>query len=331
MICKGLKDPDSARGPNVNWLWYDEAGRDATGLGWKIAVAGVRIGKNPQAWITTTPRAMDHWMYKFFIKKDIPPEVVEAFRVATTYYGKDIPLVESFFGTILENKANLDPAFFAQMLALYSGWMQQQELEGKFVEPGGALGHAEWFLGKIVGESMAEAKSRMRYWDLAASIKKVSGKKSDDPDSTVGTLLAQGADVYEIEHQVAMQIEWHKIKQLIVDTAKNDGPSVPIRIEQEPAAGGKNQVAEIMAIPELAGFDVRGHRPEGDKVMRAMPWFGKAAIGIIYLKAGEWNQPFLDQLSGFPMSDHDDKIDSVSGCFATIGKRQWKTMEFVKI
>ena len=32
VICKGLKDPDSARGPNINWLWYDEAGRDKDGL-----------------------------------------------------------------------------------------------------------------------------------------------------------------------------------------------------------------------------------------------------------------------------------------------------------
>ena len=93
MICKGLKDPDSARGPNVNWLWYDEAGRDRTGLGWKIAVAGVRVGKNPQAWTTTTPSGMDHLIYKFFVKKDIPDEVIEAFLQASSYYGEDIPFV----------------------------------------------------------------------------------------------------------------------------------------------------------------------------------------------------------------------------------------------
>lgn len=331
MICKGLKSPDSARGPNVNWLWYDEAGRDATGLGWKIAVGGVRVGVEPQAWITTTPRGMDHWIYKFFIKKDIPIEVIEAFRQASSYYGDDLLLVESFQGTINDNRSNLDPAFYAQMLALYTGWMKSQELDGMFVEGGGVLGHPEWFIGKIVGEDLKDAITRVRYWDLAASEKKISGRKSDDPDSTVGTRMAQGKDVYEIEHQVAAQIEWHNIKKLIVDTAIMDGPSIPIWIEQEPAAGGKNQVAEIISIPELAGYKVEGHRPEGDKVMRAQVWFSKAAIGIVYLKAGEWNQPFLDQLSGFPTSDHDDRIDSVSGCFATVSRKKWKEIEFIKI
>ena len=37
VICKGLKDPDSARGPNINWLWEDEAQRDPTGESWKFA------------------------------------------------------------------------------------------------------------------------------------------------------------------------------------------------------------------------------------------------------------------------------------------------------
>src|SRR5574342_784658 len=56
VYCKGLKNPDSARGANVNWLWYDEAGRDETGLGWKIATASVRIGEQTQRWATYTAR-----------------------------------------------------------------------------------------------------------------------------------------------------------------------------------------------------------------------------------------------------------------------------------
>lgn len=50
VYCKGLKDPKSARGANINWLWYDEAASDLTGMSWRIAIASVRIGKNPQAW-----------------------------------------------------------------------------------------------------------------------------------------------------------------------------------------------------------------------------------------------------------------------------------------
>ena len=38
---KGGKDSSSSRGPNVNWLWYDEGGRDETGLSWQVANAGL--------------------------------------------------------------------------------------------------------------------------------------------------------------------------------------------------------------------------------------------------------------------------------------------------
>ncbi len=69
VICKGLKDADSARGPNINWLWYDEAGRDRTGLSWKLAIASVRVGEKPQAWITSTPAGKSHWIYEFFLNE----------------------------------------------------------------------------------------------------------------------------------------------------------------------------------------------------------------------------------------------------------------------
>lgn len=331
--CKGLKDPDSARGPNVNWLWYDEAGRDLEGLGWKLAVAGVRVGKSPQAWITTTPRGRDHWIYNFFVKQDIPEEALEAFEEAMKSVGMDTPLVEIFETTIEENKENLDPLFYARMLSSYTGYLKLQELDGKFVDAGGVLGDRSWFIGKIKGItpiSSENLKGRIRFWDLAASEKKlVRGKKRADPDHTVGTRLSAGGGIFCIEDQIAGQIAWHEILQLIIDTAYLDGNNVTIVVEQEPASGGKNQVAQIMGLPELAGYKVLGRKPEGDKVMRAQSWFAKAAEGLVYLVRGEWNEPFLDQLSSFPLGLHDDRIDSVSGAFQYIAPaRAYKNIGF---
>src|SRR3990167_8590745 len=66
VICKGLKFSRSGRGPNINWLWYDEGGSDEEGMGWRTSIAGVRVGKDPQAWVTTTPNGILHWLYDFF-------------------------------------------------------------------------------------------------------------------------------------------------------------------------------------------------------------------------------------------------------------------------
>lgn len=130
MTCKGLKDPDGARGPNINWLWYDEGSRDKSGMGWRIAVGGVRIGPEPQAWATFTPRGMGNWTNKMFVEGDVPPEV-EAALLEVGYEGA---LYDHFFASIHDNRPNLDPLFYASMLATYTGKLREQELLGRIVQ-----------------------------------------------------------------------------------------------------------------------------------------------------------------------------------------------------
>lgn len=333
VYCKGLKDPNSARGSNVNWLWYDEGGRDETGMGWRIANAAVRIGDKPQSWVTATPRGKTHWLYKFFVEKEISAEILKMIQEAV---GEDRKVIDIIFTSIEDNKANLSPDFYASMLANYpSGWLRDQELSGKFVDEGSSMGDRTWFEGHIVLEVPETLRQKVIYWDLAASEKKLTKRKGDDPDFTVGTVTSQSiSGKYYIEDQFAAQIAWSDIKRLIVEKAHEYGVQVPVYIEQEPGSGGINQVAEISSLPELAGHVVRGHNPRqlGDKIMRAQSWFAKAEQGLIYLVSGDWNNAFLDQLSSFPISNHDDRIDSVSGCFHIISPvKRWATPQFIKL
>ena len=370
VIVKGVKDPDSARGPNVNWLWYDEAQRDPDGLSWQTAVASVRVGNNPQAWATWTPNGYDHWTYEFFIEKNIPEEVVKLLREV----GYEGELIEAFFGTMNDNKDNLDPAFMAAMLMAYpAGWLRDQEIYGQFVKKEGALGDRSWFNGKIITKLPdAEIKKHCRYWDLAATEKKLIGaakKKIGDPDETVGTLMSyyvprkQRADEkdeeyeegmvdndhdYEfvIEHQHGGFWEYSDILENIYQMAIRDGPFVEIVLEEEPGSGGKNQVAAIKKYlqeeKKLSGYIVSGYKPEGDRVIMANYWFSEAKPpeneeqlsirGIIYLLAGEWNEPFLQQLSSFGVGKHDDKITSVSGARMNLAPiKQWAKVDFLKL
>jgi predicted phage terminase large subunit-like protein len=335
VYCKGLKDPNSARGANVNWLWYDEGGRDNTGQGWRIANASVRIGVDAQSWTTATPRGTDHWLYKFFVMKEMTVEVEELLKEAI----KDRDIIELFYTSIDDNKDNLSPDFYASMMANYPvGWLREQELEGKFVDEGTSMGDRGWFLGKVIPMRLpdSDVKGRVRYWDMAASEKKLIGKtKMSDPDHTCGTLLAQSTfGSFYIEDQVSAQVAWGDIKRMIVDTALMDGTDVPIYIEQEGGSGGINQIAEIATMPELNNYVVRMHNPRdlGDKVMRAQSWFSRAALGLIFLVKGKWNEDFLQQLSNFPASKHDDLVDSVSGCFAVLAPaKKWSKPSFLSV
>lgn len=340
IYCKGLKDPESARGANVNWFWYDEGRRDPTGLGWKNAIAFCRVGNKPQAWCTTTPAGSQHWTSTFF-----SGEITDELRKVLDELGLDNSqkLFDVFETGIERNKDNLDPMFYASILAAYpSGYLRAREVEGRVADEEGALGDRTWFDKKILDEPPNWIAKKVRYWDLAATEKKmVKDKKKNDPDETCGTLL--GTDVeprnkkFCIEDQVSGHWEWSKIKEMIVEVAKLDGSDVAICFEQEPASGGKNQVAALKehVEAELPGYNVYGleARKLGDRVLAANIWFGEAKEGQWYMVKGLWNEPFLSQLDLFPnTSVHDDKVTSVTGARHYIAPiRSWKKMDFASI
>jgi len=338
---KGVKDPDAARGPNINWLWYDEASRDETGESWRTAVASVRVGENPQSFATATPKGLDHWMNEFFNEENLPEDALLAFEEANL----DYPLIEAFHGTIKDNRGNLDPGFYASILAAYpSGWLREQEVKGLFVEQGGVLGNRGWFAGKILPYMPElDIKKRVRYWDLAASErKKFSSRKGKkhDPDESVGSLVSYTKDqkLY-IENQVGGYWEYAELKENIMRTAMKDGHAVPIFLEEEPGSGGKNQVAaikewmnDICDRKNMPRFQIEGWKPPNDRVILANIWFGEAAKDKVYMIKGDWNEKFLNQLSSFPIGQHDDRITSVTGARMNVAPiQQWASSKFLAI
>lgn len=138
------------------------------------------------------------------------------------------------------------------------------------------------------------------------------------------------------EGQVYGCWKWDDIKERIYQTALFDGESVKIFVEQEPASGGKNQVAELtsymrMRLPSYP--TIEGWLPPHDRVICANTWFSEASRGLIFLVEGDWNEPMLQQLSCFyDPKIHDDKITSISGaryCLAPI--KNWNKIEFMHL
>jgi predicted phage terminase large subunit-like protein len=341
VICKGVKDPDSARGPNINWVWVDEAQRDPTGDSWKIAVPSVRVGKDPQAWVTATPAGKYHWMYDFFVEKDIPEDV---FKILEEM-GFEGTLVEWFHGSIDDNKNHLDKMFLAGLLYTYKDdkGLKRQEIDGLFVTPEGTRGDRRWFDDKIIKEVPdVKIRKRVRYWDLAASEKKVSRtrRKKKDPDETCGTLESWDGENFYIEDQVAGRWLYDDILNHMYRTAMKDGPLVTIYVEEEPGAGGKNQIAAIRKFFKegdsnhnpLPYHKIEGHRPEGDKIQRADIWFKDATNGKVYLIEAPWNEELLSQVDNFPEAPYDDRVDSVSGARLNVAPViSWSTTEFLSL
>jgi predicted phage terminase large subunit-like protein len=152
-----------------------------------------------------------------------------------------------------------------------------------------------------------------RYWDLAASTPKAGA----DPDYTVGALVGIKDGIYWVADLVRLRGTPKMVEETVAATAKRDGITVMIRMEQEPGAAGLS-LADHYARNVVPGYNFSPVRISGDKVARAGPFSAAAERGHVYVVEARWNQPFFDELEAFPEGDHDDQVDAVSGAIEAL-------------
>jgi phage terminase large subunit-like protein len=123
--------PDRLRGKQHEKLWADELAAWRYPEAWDQAMFGLRLGDNPQAVVTTTPRPVGHL-------KDL---LKNRHAVVTR-------------GTTYENRANLAPAFYDGVISKYAGTrLGRQELDAELLEDVlGALWQREMLDDGRVGE-----------------------------------------------------------------------------------------------------------------------------------------------------------------------------------
>lgn len=181
--------------------------------------------------------------------------------------------------------------------ALYQ--QRPQPVEGSFFK-------RQWF--EIVDGVPFHAQ-RVRWWDQGAT--------ADDGDYTAGVLVARAVGMYYVEDVVRGQWSSAERDAIILQTAELDaqryGNTVHYWSGQEPGSGGKDQARAFVRL--LAGYTVSTEPESGDKIVRADPFRSQAEAGNAKLKRGNWNGPYLDELTSFPTGKHDDQVDGTSGAF----------------
>lgn len=111
-------EPERLRGPQHEKIWADELASWRRPIAWDLAMFGLRLGDNPQAFISTTPKP----------RKLLLDIVKDKGTVITK-------------GTTASNKANLAPTFLKTVVGKYAGTrLGRQELDGQLItEAQGAL------------------------------------------------------------------------------------------------------------------------------------------------------------------------------------------------
>ncbi len=116
---RSAENADNLRGLNLGWCFFDEAAF-CSEESWRVALA--RLRRQPgRAWIATTPRGQDNWVYHWFVE-----------RAASNGYSMHN-------GRTMENPFNL-PTYYEDLKTqlesapLYAA----QELDGAFVDLAGS-------------------------------------------------------------------------------------------------------------------------------------------------------------------------------------------------
>jgi predicted phage terminase large subunit-like protein len=105
-------EPERLRGPQHDFAWCDELAAWRYPEAWDMLMFGLRLGDDPRAVVTTTPR---------------PTKLIKALI--------DDPKVVVTCGSTLDNRENLAPAFLDQIVRRYEGTrLGRQELDAEILE-----------------------------------------------------------------------------------------------------------------------------------------------------------------------------------------------------
>lgn len=305
-------------------------------------------GINPYVRATCNPDC-DHWlarMVDWWIDKDgyaIPEKsgaIRYFYRVSGEIYWADTveelkerfpqmalisePLSFTFIPASLEDNLALlsvNPSYKANLLALHP--VERERLlmgNWRIRMEAGLVFDRTWF--KIVESLPRSPSAEVRFWDLAATAKEVAGK---DACYTAGLRLARLDDDFYVIDCSVLQKRAGDVELSIRSAAVMDGQGVKVRFELE--GGSSGLIVEEKLKSDIyqnhPSFDVKGIRPMGDKLTRALPVAAAAAQGRVYLVRDVWNTQFLNACENFDGGNKatpptNDIVDALSGAYTAL-------------
>jgi predicted phage terminase large subunit-like protein len=175
---------------------------------------------------------------------------------------------------------------------------------------------------QIIEHAPTDIVATCRAWDLAAS---VATESNPSPDATAGVKMARRSNGrFVVMHVAHARKAAHDVRQMLVNTASQDGRRTKIHIPQDPAQAGKSQVSSLATL--LVGYPVKFSIASGNKITRAEPFASQWQAGNVDIVKGSWNAAYLDELDNFPDGKHDDCVDASADAFSQLEK--FSTIEF---
>jgi phage terminase large subunit-like protein len=235
-------EPERLRGKQHEKLWCDELGAWHYIDSWVQASLGLRLGKNPQAIVTTTPKPRK--------------EIKELIADKNTHVTR---------GTTYDNRANLAPTFFTTIVNRYEGTrLGRQELNAEILDD---IEGALWKYGNIENN-----RHKGTLPDLSRIVigidPAVSANKSSDETGIIAVGLGANKEYYPLADVsgIYTPLEWARKAIFQYENLKADA------IVAEVNQGGDLVEANLRAAG-FVGRIIKVHAAKG-KATRAEPIAG---------------------------------------------------------
>lgn len=254
---------------------------------------------------------------RWFIRKEDALIWADTKEELVAKYGElSLPKSVTFIpANVYDNKILLekDPAYLSNLMALPK--IDREQLLGanwNITASAGMIFKRHWF--SVVEAAPSNIVKLVRCWDRAATAVNENTPSHLDPDYTVGLLMGKLKDGRFIVLDIIRErLSSFNVEKLTLNTAKQDGINVKIKIFQDPGSAGVYESDSYMRL--LAGFDVEREKIIKDKVTSAKPVSAQAEAGNILVLKAKWNEEFFTELENFPEVKHDDQVDAFSGAF----------------
>lgn len=231
-------EPAALRGPQYHWAMCDELAAWKYPEAWDMLMLGLRLGRDPRVAVATTPKPTP------LIKKLLKNPAVHVTR-----------------GTTYDNRANLAPAFFEEIIVQYEGTrLGRQELNAELLDDApGAL----WKRSDIDATRVARAPALKRVV-VGLDPPATSGESSAEA-GIVGVGLGEDDEYYVLDDRSlrASPDGWGRQAVALYHSSKAN------RIVAEINQGGEMVTAIIRTVDKLV--PVRTVRATRGKAVRAEP------------------------------------------------------------
>ena len=241
----------------------------------------------------------------------------------------------------LEDNPYLDAEAYEKGLSQLADVTFQQLREGDWdATISGGRFYPDWFtiIDRRDIPEQRHWEQVVRHWDLGSQAKT---SEAPDPDYTAGVKLLRANRLptreeawyhetnnpipappyYIVLDVVRDRRDPGGVEELIGGTSAQDGYHIPVSIEQERGASGKGIIDAYKRHVLTQTEKVIGLWAKGGKETRASIAAGRAREGRIFVVAGDWTSPFINELALFGIKDvHDDQVDAFSGAFQALEK-----------